>query len=84
MDAGGLRLYLALEAMTAGRENSNATLVPNESCDKGKSALSALRANVSAHMHAFADPSISFADDELRNQGVELRYKIVRRASRDV
>ena len=75
-NAGGLRLYLSLEAMAAHHENANVTLFFQDRGGKGKSALSALRANVWGQMHAFADPSIFFTDEELRKQGVDLRHKL--------
>ena len=71
-----LKLYLALEALAAHYVNTKITLFFQDDGGRGKSALSLLRATVWEKLHTFADPSIFFAEEELRKQGVNLCHML--------
>ena len=72
-----LKLYLALEALAVHYVDTKITLFFQDDGGRGKSALSLLRVTVWGKLHAFADPSIFFTEEELRKQGVNLRHTLL-------
>ena len=70
-----LQLYFMLEALAVHSVNIKAMLFFQDDGNKGKSALTTLRASVWGQSHTVADPSIFFAPEEMRKQGIDLTHK---------